>query len=111
MKLTATIIIENRLETKFMQAAACFEPFKVLANIAQYDCSDIPDDCDFSDLVTNIRKAIDNHKYRAVAVLLSNTPQYDYIDTKVKVISDGSKFSFMVDVLEALRAKPAASEK
>jgi histidinol-phosphate/aromatic aminotransferase/cobyric acid decarboxylase-like protein len=101
MKTIQVVVIHgDERTTRFMQDADVFEKFKVIAKAQKYEL-DLADDYPPASAMESLKKAITEAGHRVVAIFQPNLPEGAWRDETVKVISDGTQWGMLDDLLEA----------
>jgi len=100
-KLNITIICSDRKKDEMMHAFGVFEPFKRLGEV-HHIIGDLNDGVTQSQALENIRNAFEKDgTYRILAIFIPNDPEGAYIDSTVKAVSDGCKWTLFKKMLDA----------
>ncbi|MFA5312751.1 MAG: hypothetical protein WC375_05430 [Methanomassiliicoccales archaeon] len=102
-KLNIVIICSDSKKDQMMHAFDVFEPFKRLGEV-HHMTGDLNDGVTQSQALENIRNAFEKDgTYRILAIFIPNDPEGAFIDTTVKVISNGSQWGLFKNLLASLQ--------
>ena len=101
MKTIKVVVVHgDELSTRFMQDADVFEKFKVIAKAEKYELT-LKDECLPTTAINALKDAMEKAGHRVVAIFQPNIPEGAWRDETVKVISDGTQWGMLDDLLEA----------
>lgn len=97
------LIAGDKKLDKMMHSFDVFEPFKALADITQMviTLKNKPTDKKLEEIFNAIREGYEKQDIRVVALFCPGNKVGAYLDTTVKVISNGKKFGMLADALKA----------
>ena len=99
------VIAGDRVKDQFMHNADVFEPFKVLADVHTVSFTSKKDPIDLPKVINAIAEGM-QPKYRVVAVFAPNRKEGAYVDPAVRVISNGTNWAMLDDVLKSCHYLP-----
>jgi hypothetical protein len=99
-ELSCVAIYGSEWTTRFMQDADCFERFKVIAEPVKFVLTLKPD-CSKERALNDLKMLLEKSGNRVVAIFAPNVKEGAYVDESIKVISNGTQWCMLKDVLEA----------
>ena len=99
------VIAGDRVKDQFMHAADVFEPFKVLADVHTISFTTKKAPIDLPKVIGAIVKGVQPN-WRVVAAFAPNRKEGAYVDPTVRVISNGTNWAMLDDVLKVCHYLP-----